>query len=231
MPEVLQQFSEGKRRKTLTNVRWREVLEKKAYRGRIWRMMGKEPCVRGMWEYFLQERNRVKRFREQAEEEKQAGIQGQWQMESPAREYLEQVKCCHDTDCTKSMMKEGFTALKGGDWEEYDNTFRKEVKATEWAFDRIKEAFEQAAQDDARKMSIVQEIMIRSTDYLRRIIAPEGGQGGVPMSHLCPHCNSLLGRLHLVGLREEKAHKLVVCDMWREIRLEATEQAFGRTTR
>ena len=35
-------------------------------------MMGKEPCVRGMWKYFLQERNRVKRFREQAEEEKQA---------------------------------------------------------------------------------------------------------------------------------------------------------------
>ena len=25
---------------------------------------------------------------------------GQWQLDSPAREYLEQVKCCHDTDCT-----------------------------------------------------------------------------------------------------------------------------------
>ena len=32
--------------------------------------MGKERYVRGMWEYFLRERNRVKRFREQAEEEK-----------------------------------------------------------------------------------------------------------------------------------------------------------------
>ena len=82
-------------------------------------MMAKEPHVRGMWEYFLQERNREKRFREQAEEEKQAGIQGQWQLESPAREYLEQVKCCHDTDCTERMMMKGFTALKGGDWEEY----------------------------------------------------------------------------------------------------------------
>ena len=55
-------------------------------------MMGKEPYVRGMWEYFLQERNKVTRFRELAEEEKQAGIQGQWQLESPARENLEQVK-------------------------------------------------------------------------------------------------------------------------------------------
>ena len=34
-------------------------------------------------------------------------------------------------------MKQAFLALKGGDWEEYKNVFRTEVKATEWAFDRI----------------------------------------------------------------------------------------------
>ena len=39
------------------------------------------------------------------------------------------------------------------------------MKASEWAFDRIKEAFEQVAQDEAEKVSIVQEIMLRSTDY------------------------------------------------------------------
>ena len=39
----------------------------------------------------------MKRFREQAEEDKQAGIQGQLQLESTAKEYLEQVKCCDDT--------------------------------------------------------------------------------------------------------------------------------------
>ena len=39
-------------------------------------------------------------------------------------------------------------------------------------------------------MSIVQEIMLRSTDYLRRIIELLGGQGGVTMSYLCLHCNS-----------------------------------------
>ena len=64
------------------------------------------------------------------------------------------------------------------------------MKATEWAFERIKEAFELAAQDEARMVSIVQEIMFKRTDYLRRVIAPVGGQGGVTMSYLCPHCNS-----------------------------------------
>ena len=77
------------------------------------------------------------------------------------------------------MMKKGFTAFKNGTWEECKETFRKKMKASEWAFDRIKEAFELVAQDEAEKMSIVQEIMLRSTDYLRRIIEPVGGQGGV----------------------------------------------------
>ena len=85
------------------------------------------------------------------------------------------------------MMKKGFTAWKNGTWEEYKATFRKKMKASEWAFDRRKEAFELVAQDETEKVSIVQEIMLRSTDYLRRIIAPVGGQGGVTMSYLCPH--------------------------------------------
>ena len=139
-----------------------------------------------MWEYYCRGKTKRKNVREEAEKERQAGIQGQWQHESPAREYLEQVKCCHDTDCTERVMKKGFTALKSGDWEEYKSIFRAEVKATEWAFDRIKEAFEQEAQDEAEKLRIVQDIMIRSTDHLRRIIPPVGGQGGVTMSCLCP---------------------------------------------
>ena len=58
----------------LTNVQWRGVVEKKAYRGRMWKMMVNEPYLRGLWEYFLQERSRVKRYRELADGEKQAGI-------------------------------------------------------------------------------------------------------------------------------------------------------------
>ena len=34
------------------------------------------------------------------------------------------------------------------------------MKASDWAFDRIKEAFDLVAQDDAEKMSIVQQIML-----------------------------------------------------------------------
>ena len=68
------------------------------------------------------------------------------------------VNCWKDTDCTPRMMKQAFFALKGGDWEEYKSIFRVQAKATEWAFDRIKEAFEQVAKDEARKLSTVQNL-------------------------------------------------------------------------
>ena len=67
-------------------------------------------------------------------------------------------------------MKKGFIAFKNGTWEEFQETFKEKMRASEWAFDRIKEAFD----FEARKMSIVQEIMLKSTDYLQRIIAPVG---------------------------------------------------------
>ena len=88
----------AKREKPLTNVLWRDFAEQKTHHERLWKMMGKEQYERGMWE---KERDRVNMFREQAEEEKQAGIQGQWQLESPAKEYLQQVKRRDDTYCTE----------------------------------------------------------------------------------------------------------------------------------
>ena len=73
------------------------------------------------------------------------------------------------------------------------------------------------AKDEAGRLTIVQKMMLSSTDYLRRIIAPAGGQGGVTLSYLCPHYSSFsLGRLHLVGLSWQEAQQLVVCGLWRK---------------
>ena len=74
------------------------------------------------------------------------------------------------------MMKYGCFALQGGDWEEYKSVFKVDIRATEWAFERIREAFEKVAKDEAGTLN-----MLKSTDFLRRIIAA-GGQGGVTIS-------------------------------------------------
>ena len=130
------------------------------------------------------------------------------------------------------MMKQGFVALKSGDWEEYKGIFGVAVKATDWAFDRIREAFEQLAQDEAAQLSIVQELMIRKHGLLATHHRVSGWARRRYDVILVPALQQFpFGRLNLVGIRERRAHQLVVRELWREIRSEATKQAFGRTNR
>ena len=43
------------------------------------------------------------------------------------------------------------------------NFFQRKIKATDWTLERIKDAFQQVAQDEARKMCIVQQIMLSAS--------------------------------------------------------------------
>ena len=124
MSAVSQHKFDGKRRCTLDEV---AVVRSRGEEDTLWKVM--ENAARNVG-VFSCERLEAKKFREDAEKEKQEGIQGQWQRESPAIEYLEQVKCCKDTDCTPRMMKQTFFALKGGDWEEcHKNIFQVQAKS------------------------------------------------------------------------------------------------------
>ena len=104
---------------------------------------------------------------------------------------------------------------------------RKEVQSSERTLERMREAYEKVAKDEIGR---VPEILRKSTDFLRRVIAPVDGMGGVTLSCVCPHCNSFsFGGLHLVGMdgtrkrqqKEEKALQLVVRGLWRPIRMDS----------
>ena len=41
------------------------------------------------------------------------------------------------------------------------------------------------AKDEVGRLGIVQEILRKNTDFLRRVIAPVGGMGGVTLSFVC----------------------------------------------
>ena len=98
---------------------WKEVVEKKAHRGRIWKVMGTEQFLRGMWWYFTLERVGARKILADAAEEKQEGIQGQLQQESPFKEVLEQVRRSADTDCGPHRMRRAYIAMKHGNWESF----------------------------------------------------------------------------------------------------------------
>ena len=121
MPEMFSRSSKGKRRKTTDKCAVERV---RGAKGAPWKASEND----GKRTTCSWNRVRVKKFRERAEEEKQAGKQGQWQLESPAEEYLDQVKRSDDTCCTERMMKKGFAALKSGDWEEHKGIFRAPSK-------------------------------------------------------------------------------------------------------
>ena len=76
----------------LTRWQWHEFVERKSASWKTLESDGRRTIrARDVGIFSFTKRATVKRFREEAEEERQAGIQGQWQLESPAREYLEQV--------------------------------------------------------------------------------------------------------------------------------------------
>ena len=85
------------------------------------------------------------------------------------------------------------------------------MQASEWALDRMKEAFDLVAQDEARKVSVVQENMFKSSGCLRRIIGPVGGQ------YLCPDCSSFPLEDYVWWVSGEKTYKLVVRNLWRKV--------------
>ena len=88
-------------------------MEKKAYRRGNVENIGNEQFIRGRRECFTLRRAEAKNILEDATRERQEGIQGQWQQESPFREILEHVRGNVDMGCGLQMMRKGFFANKG----------------------------------------------------------------------------------------------------------------------
>ena len=64
-----------------------------------------------------------------------------------------------------------------------------------------------ARQEDDQRTRIVQDLMLRTMDFLTRIIAPVHGHRGVARSYVCPRCRRFpLGDFHLVGFDETREH-------------------------
>ena len=95
------------------------VVEKKAHRGKVWKVFGCERFLGGMSEYFTLKRAGARKNRADAAREKQEGKQGQWQQESPFKEVLEQVKRSADADCAPQTMRSAHLAMKHGNWEDF----------------------------------------------------------------------------------------------------------------
>ena len=94
------------------------------------------------------------------------------------------------TAASPPLMRRGSFATRNASREELQERYRKEEKSSEWTLKRIREPYEKVTEDEIGRLGIVQDILRKSTDF-GRIIAPVGGKGGVTLSYICPHCNSV----------------------------------------
>ena len=197
---------------------WRGVVERKAHRRRLSKIVGSEQFLRGMWEYFTLRRARTRKILADATQEEQEGTQDQWQQESPFKEVLEQVIRNADTDCNAQTMRSAYNAKKSGNWESFKEEFRKEEKLCEYTFERVQEACERVAMGGIGRLGIAQEIPRKSTDFLRRIIAPVDGMGEVTLSYVCPHCSCFPSDDHIwwvsSGHGDGNNRKKKHCNWW-----------------
>ena len=105
-------------------------------------------------------------------------------------EILEQVKGYPDTDCDAYMMRRASCyAGKSGNCEGFKEEIWQKGKFSEWAYAGLKEAYDKVASEDVGRLSIAQDILRKSTDSLRRIVAPVDRMGGVTLSYVCPYCH------------------------------------------
>ena len=97
------------------------MVEKKAHRGRLWKVFGSEQLLHGIWEYFTLKRVWARNLPADAAQEKQEGKQGRSVATgvSPFKEVLEQVKRSADTDCGPQTMRHAYAAMKLGNWEKF----------------------------------------------------------------------------------------------------------------
>ena len=161
---------------------------KNVYRSRLWKLFGSDQFLRRMWEweYFTLKRTGARQILADAAQQKEKGKQGQWQQESPFKKVLEHVRRSADTYCGLQTVLRAYIAVKHGNWKRLFKGRVQERKESfcELTFEGIREDYEKVATDDIGRLSIAQEILRKSTDTLRRIIAPVDGMGGVTMANV-----------------------------------------------
>ena len=64
--------------------------------------------------------------------------------------------------------------MRDGRWEEFKEGCRRKEKSSEWALEIRREAYEKVTKKEVGHLGIVQDILRKSTNFLRRIIAPVG---------------------------------------------------------
>ena len=105
--------------------------------------------------------------------------------ESPLKEELELLRKRNGMRLEGTMIRQAMEAGKAGDWSELLKSDKLDARTSA----KLRECYYEVRQEDDERKSIVHQTLQKSTDFLRSIIVPLGGQGEVTLSYVCPHCH------------------------------------------
>ena len=83
------------------------------------------------------------------------------------------------------MVRRAMKAGRVHDWSEV----MKSEELNPCTMAKLKESHIQVRQDDDQRKSVVQQIMQKSADFLRRTVEATEGQRRVTPSYVCPNCH------------------------------------------
>ena len=119
--------------------KWRELVEQKAIRGKLWAACGIEQLVRRVRERFAIKKAVARSVSADAENARQLGTDGRWQHEMPYKQELELLR--HSTDLCFGdwQMRQAHITVMSVDWTNYLEVFSGNDKLSALTSAKVKE--------------------------------------------------------------------------------------------
>ena len=92
-------------------------------------------------------------------------------------------------DRDADMMRRAYFAVRSGNWKGFKEELWKKGEFSEWAYAGLEEACDMVASEDVGRLSIAQDIVRKSTDFLRIILALVSGVVSVTLCDVFLHRN------------------------------------------
>ena len=92
-------------------------------------------------------------------------------------------------DRDANMMRRAYFAVRSGNWKGFKEEFWKKGEFSEWAYAGLQEACDKVASEEVGRLSTAQNIVRKSTYFLRIILALVSGVGSVTLCDVYLHRN------------------------------------------
>ena len=168
---------------------WRALVEQKAFCGKLPAAFGLEQLLLSMWERFTIKKSvrqidlgrcrKSEAIRSGRQVATRNAVQGGGR--AFAAQHSPALRRCANAPSALCGEVMRLTKLFG--------QFLRNGKLRGWRRARVRECYNKVEQEEEDRQSIAQDILRKSTEFMRRSIVPVEGQGGVALSYVCPHCH------------------------------------------